>query len=333
MSGVPRLRAAVVGAGNMGRHHARILQRMSDVDLVAVADTDVDLARRSSPGAAAVPSAAHLPPLDMAVVAVPTHGHLDVAMELLDRGVSLLVEKPLACDPVSAERIVVAARHAGVVLGVGHVERFNPAVAALAEVSTEPLLVQFDRLSPHTPRVSESVVFDLMVHDLDLACHIAGAVPVRVQASGIAVFSDMLDAAGALLTFPSGCVASVHASRVTQDKVRRIAVSERDRFIVADSISHDIRIKRQTVSEYLFDTVSTYREASVTEIPYLDRRVEPLAAQLEEFVGAVRSRLPFSVPGEVGLEAVRLAWEVERQAAGARRASSASGVALEGAGR
>lgn len=318
-----RLRAAVVGAGNMGRNHVRILSGMTEVELVAVVDPDVSLAESISGGALAVPSVEHLPPVDLAVIATPTDRHLAVALELIDRGVNVLVEKPLASDPASAEKIVAAAANAGVILGVGHVERFNPAVTALASVSTDPLLVQFDRLSPFTPRVEESVVFDLMVHDLDLACLVAGSAPQRVQASGVTVFSGTLDAVGALLSFPGGCVASLHASRITQDKVRRITVSERDRFVVADCVRQDIQIKKDAVSEYLYDGVSTYRQASVTEIPYLDRRAEPLVEELLAYVEAVREQRPFSVTGEIGLQAVSLADEVERQANAAPHARDA----------
>lgn len=312
------LRAGVVGTGMMGRHHVRILAGMSDVDLVAVVDGDEDRARAAAGASGAAPytDIASLPPLDIAVVAVPTPAHVEVALALIGRGCHVLVEKPLAPSPDEARRIVEAAAAAGVLLAVGHVERFNPAVMALAMLVQEPVHMQFERLSPYTPRIGDSVVFDLMVHDLDLACMLAGSAPDSIATAGAAVFSDTLDVASALLTFPGGCIANVTSSRATQDKVRRVSVSERDRFILADCLRQDVQIRRETTSEFLDDAGGTYRQASVTEIPHLDRRMEPLAAELRAFVEAVRGEREVEVDGAAGLLAVELARRVEAAAAG-----------------
>jgi UDP-N-acetylglucosamine 3-dehydrogenase len=310
------LRAAVIGVGNMGRHHVRILGAMPDVHLVAVVDGDQSRAEAALGGSDALrlTSLDELPDVDLAVVAVPTSAHLSVALDLIARGVHVLVEKPLAPSPADATTIVEAAEAAGVVLAVGHVERFNPAVMALAHLVEAPLHMQFERLSPFTPRIGDSVVFDLMVHDLDLACMLAGAAPDRVDTAGVRVFSDTIDIAAALLRFPSGCIASITSSRATQDKIRRITVSERDRFILADCLRQDVQIRRETTSEFLDDAGGTYRQASVTEIPYLDRRAEPLAAELRDFVEAVHGEHAPSVDGRAGLLAVELAREVEAAA-------------------
>ena len=313
------LRAAVVGTGMMGRHHVRILAQMPDVDLVAIVDGDLERATAAALafGASPFASVAEVGDIDLAVIAVPTPAHAAVALELIARGVHVLVEKPLAPSPEEARRIVDAAAAAGVVLAVGHVERFNPAVMALARLVSEPLHMQFDRLSPFTPRIGDSVVFDLMVHDLDLACMLAGCEPVSIAAEGVTVFSDTLDIASALLRFESGAVASITASRATQDKIRRIAVSELDRFSLADCLRQDVQIRRETVSEFLDDAGGTYRQASVTEIPYLDRRAEPLAAELPDFVEAVRGEHAPSVGGHAGWLAVDLARKVEAAAGAA----------------
>lgn len=310
------LRAAVIGAGMMGRHHIRILGGMPDIKLVAVVDGDADRAAASAApsGASWFATVTDLPDIDLAVVAVPTPAHKPVAVELLGRGVHVLIEKPLAPSPEDARAIVDAAAAAGVVLAVGHVERFNPAVMALARLVEQPLYMQFERLSPYTPRIGDSVVFDLMVHDLDLACMLAGGAPVSVETAGVTVFSDTLDIATALLRFESGCVANVTSSRATQDKVRRISVSERDRFILADCLRQDVQIRRETRSEFLDDAGGTYRQASVTEIPYLDRRSEPLAAELRDFIEAVRGEHAASMDGAAGLLAVELARKVEAAA-------------------
>jgi predicted dehydrogenase len=308
------LRAAVVGAGNMGRHHIRLLGAMEGIELVAVVDADATRAASYADvhGALALTSIEQLPEIDLAVVAVPTEAHYEAALALLGQGVNLLVEKPLASSPEQADALVQAADAAGVVLAVGHVERFNPALRCLSSLVTEPLLMQFERLSPFTPRIHESIVFDLMVHDLDLACMMAGSFPTRVSAAGIKVFSDTLDVASAVLTFGDGCVASLLASRATQDKVRRVAISEKDRFVLADTLRQEVSIKRETTGSYADD--AAYSQASVIEIPYLDRRAEPLAVELADFVAAVRGEGPPAVDGRDGARIVALAHEVEAAA-------------------
>lgn len=308
------LKAAVIGAGNMGRHHVRVLGSMRDVELVGVIDPDIARAtpHAKAAGTQAFASLRELPDVDLAVVATPTQYHAGTALELIAQGVNILIEKPLASTPEEAQAIVDAARAAGVIVATGHVERFNAAVSVLAGLVTEPLMISIERLSPYTPRIRDSVVFDLMVHDLDLACWLAGGYPTRVEAAGSKVFSESVDIASAVLEFGSGCVATLQASRVTQDKVRRIAVSERDRFILADTIRQDVSIKRETTVE--FEASGMYRQANVVEVPYLDRSGEPLARELRNFVDAVATRTSPLVTGEDGLAAVRLAYEVERLA-------------------
>jgi len=311
------LRAAVVGAGNMGRHHIRILGAMLGVDLVAVVDPDAGraLPHAAAAGTTVVSSLEQLPPVDIAVVATPTDTHLELAGELMRRDTHVLVEKPLAGTPEDAEALVEIAAAQGVVLAVGHVERFNAAVNLVGTLVIEPLMVSFERLSPYTPRIKDSIVFDLMVHDLDLACWLAGGYPTSIRAVGHSVFSDTFDVCSAVLGFESGCVVTLQASRVTQDKVRRICVSERDRFIVADSVRQDVSLKREVEVEFSDkDGVGAYRQANVVEVPYLDRSGEPLARELRDFVDAVREGRQPLVSGEAGLNAVRLAYAVERAA-------------------
>lgn len=309
-----RIRAAVIGAGNMGRHHVRILDSMADVDLIAIVDPDTERARShaETTGATVYASLGELPEIDFAVVATPTQYHLDTAMELINRGVHLLIEKPLASTPEEAQQIAEAAESARVTLAVGHVERFNAAVSVLVGLISEPLMLSFERLSPYTPRIKDSVVFDLMVHDLDLACWIAGGYPAKVSAGGSTVFSDSIDVASAVLEFESGCIATLQASRATQDKVRRIAVSERERFLLADTVRQDVSIKRETTVE--FEANGVYRQANVMEVPYLDRSGEPLARELRDVIDAIREGRVPTVDGAAGLAAVKLAHEVEAAA-------------------
>lgn len=309
-----RLKAAVIGAGNMGRHHVRILGSMDDIELVAVVDPDAEraLPHAQAAGASICPSCGELPDVDLAVVATPTAYHVETARALIERGVQVLVEKPLAPTPEEAQSLVEAADRADVILAVGHVERFNAAVSVLAGLVTDPVMLSFERLSPYTPRIADSVVFDLMVHDLDLACWIAGGYPTRVEAVGAKVFSESLDVASAVLEFESGCIASLQTSRATQDKVRLISAAERDRFILADSVRQDVSIKRETSVE--FEESGMYRQANVVEVPYLDRSGEPLARELRNFIDAITEGSEPLVTGRDGVNAVRLAYEVQRAA-------------------
>jgi predicted dehydrogenase len=313
------LRAAVIGAGNMGRHHVRILGAMDDVELVGVVDPDTARAEShaSLAGAPVFASLDELPQVDIAVVATPTEFHAENTMRLLKAGTHVLVEKPLAPTAEEAEALVELARERGLVLAVGHVERFNAAVSLVASLVRSPKLISIERLSPFTPRIRDSVVFDLMVHDLDIACWLAGGYPVRVEAAGGKVFSEDLDVASAVLTFGNGCVATLQASRATQDKVRSITVTEPDRYILADTVRQDVSVKRE--AEVAFDDAAgqyAYRQANVVEVPYLDRTGEPLARELRDFIEAARGEHAPRVSGEDGVNAVRLAAAVEAAARG-----------------
>lgn len=310
------LRAAVIGAGNMGRNHVRIFSELPDVELLAVVDPDTERARGAAPASVSVVAGlAELRDVDLAVIATPTPFHFDAAMELMSRGTSVLIEKPIASTIEQAEALVAQAAEKNVTLAVGHVERFNAAFEMLQQLASDPVLLQFERLSPYTPRIGDSVVFDLMVHDLDLACWIAGGYPTRVTAAGTAVFSDTIDVASAVLEFESGCVARIDASRVTQDKVRRAAISERERYLIADSMRQDVSIKRQVeVGQSDEGGAPVYRQASIVEVPWMPRSGEPLAKELQDFVSAVRDNRPPRVTGADGAAAVRLAYEVERAA-------------------
>jgi predicted dehydrogenase len=313
---VRTLRGIVVGVGNMGRHHARIISVTPGVQLCGVVDTDLAAARSvaSRFGSEAHETVATVSEFDFAVVAVPSTCHLSVGLEVIARGAAVLIEKPLAPTVNDCHRLVLAAEHAGVVLSVGHVERFNQALGILRDRLHNPKLLQFDRLSPPALRTRDSVVMDLMVHDIDLACHLAGEEPTQVQASGGTAYSLTLDYACAQLVFPSGCVASLVASRVTHDKIRRIAASTPSEFLMADSLRQEVIVKRETTVEFPDDAQAWYRQASIIEIPRLGAGVEPLKAQMSAFLRALRGEAPPVVTGAEAMLAVRLALDIERSA-------------------
>lgn len=307
-----RLKVAVVGTGIMGSNHVRVMGQLADVDLVAVVDADLDRARAAALkfGARACSSIDELPAdVDAAVVAVPTSLHLETAVALIERGVSVLVEKPLAATVADAQRIIEAASSAGVVLAVGHVERFNPAVAELGALVKNPIHIGASRISPYSPRISDGVVFDLMIHDIDIVCSLAGPGDEIISVSGVGrrVHTDTEDLASVAVTFKSGLTASFMTSRLGQQKIRAIEVTQLDSVVLADLVRADVTIHRMAHHEYLGESGVSYRQSSVIEIPFIQNRGEPLVREAEDFVAAVRSGDAPRVSGTDALRAVRIA--------------------------
>lgn len=310
-----KLRGAVIGAGRMGKNHIRIMAQHDDVELVGVVDPAVETATAIAEpwGAPVYATIEELPEIDVAIVVTPTQFHEAAGMALIERGVHLLIEKPLAGSPEAAKRLVDAAAARDLTLAVGHVERFNPACATLKKLLVDPKMISIERLSPYTPRIKDSVVYDLTIHDIDLACWLAGSTPVSVEAVGTRVFSDTIDAATTILKFENGCVATLQTSRITQDKVRKISVSEPDRYLKANTLRQDISILRQTDVSYQSENdILTFAQASVVEMPTIDRGGEPLRREQDDFYRAVIEKTRPTVTGEDGLLAVTLIDKIEK---------------------
>jgi predicted dehydrogenase len=309
------MRIAVVGTGIMGTNHVRVAGRLADAELAAVVDADLEraIAAAGSPDVLACASIDELPDdIDAAVIAVPTPAHLSTAMALISRGISVLVEKPLAATVAEASTIVQAALDHGVVLAVGHIERFNPAVAELMGYIADPIHVAAARISPYSPRIGDGVVFDLMIHDIDIVLSIAGPEAKVVDVSGVgrAIRSATEDIAHATLAFDTGLTASFATSRLGQQKIRSIDVTQADSVLSADLVRSDLTIHRMAHHEFLGDGGVSYRQSSVVEIPFIQNRGEPLALELSDFVAAVRSGGPPLVGGEAAIHAVDVATQV-----------------------
>jgi len=310
-----QLRGAVFGAGNMGRHHIRIMSQHPDVDLIAVVDPDTERAQALGEqwGAPAFSSVEEVPDIDVAIIVTPTQYHHQIALPLIERGVHLLIEKPLAATPDEAREIVEVAKAKGVKLAVGHVERFNPAIKSLSGLSKDPKMISIERLSPYTPRIKDSVIYDLTVHDVDLACWLAKSKPVKVNASGTKVFSDTIDSASTVIAFENGCIATIQTSRATQDKVRRITISEPERYFTADTLRQEVEIKREAEVSYIHDNDDVmFTQASVVEIPTLQKGGEPLRLEQDDLYDAILNDRDPLVSGEDGLRAVELVEQIEQ---------------------
>jgi predicted dehydrogenase len=306
------IRVAIVGAGVMGVNHARVMSTIRSAEVVAVVDPDNAKGRplARSIGVPLRPLDGLAEIADAAIVATPSETHADIGDQLLAEGLDLLIEKPLATTVTDASRLVAAARTNDRIVMVGHIERFNAAVLGLRDVVSDPLHIEFTRVGPYTPRVSSDVILDLMIHDLDLARMLARSPFVSMSAIGRSVHSRHIDLACALLRAESGLTVSLTASRAGQIKARQIEVTQRDSFVVADLLRQDIKVHRLSHNEYLSEGGSRYRESGVVEIPFLERTGEPLRAELEHFLDAVRRHGQPAVDSGDGLEALRLALEI-----------------------
>jgi predicted dehydrogenase len=303
---------AIVGAGSMGANHARVGLGLRDARISAIVDPDPERGGKlaTTVGAAYYPDVTGLPAtVDAAVVAVPTDLHVPVSTELLAMGKHVLVEKPIARTVADARFLVGAARDAGKILMVGHVERFNPAVVELAAIVAEPIHIDAQRVSAFVGRIREGVVLDLMTHDLDIVTALVNRPVVEVQASVSTLRSGMEDLGVALLRFEGGTSATITASRIGQDKIRRISVTESEAYYVADLLRQDLTIHRQTHPDYTAETRG-YRQQSLIEIPYITTRGEPLHNELEHFVRCVIDGSEPLVSGESATATIELVQRV-----------------------
>jgi predicted dehydrogenase len=295
------MRAGVAGAGAMGRNHARIYSLLEGVDLTAVYDADRARAEAvvAEFGGKAVDTledlAAHC---DLASVAVPTVAHREVGCFLLEKGVHVLIEKPIAATVEDAQALVDASRKWERLLAVGHVERFNPVLKQLEGRLTKPRFIEAHRLSPFPNRSMDiGVILDLMIHDLEVILHLVKSPVVGIDAVGVSVLTPTEDIANARLRFENGCVANVTASRISPERMRKIRVFQEDCYLSLDY---------QQQEGQMYAKVDTGISKFDVEI----EKGEPLMGELRSFVDAVARGEKPAVTGQQGLAALELALKV-----------------------
>jgi predicted dehydrogenase len=287
-----RLRAAVVGAGHMGQYHTRVYAELWDIDLVAVVDSDLARARAVAGQYETLAVGDHhelMGRADVVSVCVPTGAHFAVARDLLSAGISVLIEKPITPTLDEARELFAIARSARAILHVGHVERFNGAVQELRKIIDQPILIESRRLGPFTPRVqTDSVVMDLMIHDIDIVLGLVEAEPQRLAAAGVSVHSELTDVVNAQIEFASGTIANITASRATEQKIRTLAITQPEAYIVLDYTDQDIQIHRRAAHDYTLNRDSIrYRQGSFVEHVFVHKE-NPLKLEVLNLLQAVR---------------------------------------------
>jgi predicted dehydrogenase len=297
-----KIRVAVVGVGDFGRNHVRVYREFAGAELVGVVDANPDRARKVAEefSTAVLPGIEALPGRAEAVsLAVPTVEHARVGCRLLEQGIDLLVEKPMAASLEQADELLAAARQYNRVMQVGHLERFNPAVVAIEKVISRPLFFEVHRLGVFSPRSLDiDVVYDVMIHDLDILLALVGAPVADLKAVGIPVVTERVDIAHARIEFESGAVANVTASRVSTERVRKMRFFQWHEYISVDYTRQDalrVRVHQPGPQpQFDFEKLPTHPE-------------EPLRAELRAFLDAVRARSAPRVDGAAGRRALELA--------------------------
>lgn len=293
----PRL--ALIGAGQFGRNHARVIHESDRAQLTAV--VDIDPARAAEAAAlyhAEALTDYHLLPgkVDAAIVAAPTSVHEEIGRFLLESGIDVLVEKPIAPDLASAGRLVEAAERHGRILQAGHLERFNPAVVELERRLTLPLFFEIHRLSQFSPRSLDiDVILDLMIHDIDIVLALTRAEPQEIRAAGISILSPKVDIANVRLQFPNGCVANLTASRISTERVRKLRLFQPRQYLSLDYERKDLAIF--SVAE---DRRIGFEQAAIT-------KAEPLKLQFDAFLDSISTRNQPKCSGSAARQTLRVA--------------------------
>ena len=296
------MKAAVIGVGHLGKHHARILTALPGITLAGVIDIDRERAVKiaAEHGTTAYADVRDIPELELAVIATPTESHASLALPLLEAGVHVLVEKPVTQTLAQADTLIAAAKRTGVVLAVGHSERFNPAVAAARPYVNDPRFIEVHRLGTQIGRsIDIDVVLDLMIHDLDLILSMVPSEVESVEAVGVPVLTPKIDIANARVRFGNGCIANLTASRISKDQIRKIRFFQRERYVSIDTAAREVEMFQLTPQPGGMPTIGGGKLTVPGD--------EPLKVELEDFVAAVREHRAPAVSGEQGRAALALA--------------------------
>ncbi len=283
---MPKTRLALIGAGQFGKNHCRVIRESDRAELVAVVDINPDRAAEAAAAGAQLCTDYReiAGSVDAAIVAAPTSVHQEIGCALLEAGIDVLIEKPIATDLAAATRLVDSAKRSGRILQVGHLERFNPAVVELERRVTLPLFFEIHRMNLYSPRsLDVDVVLDLMIHDVDVVLSLVCAEPAEIRAAGISIRSPKVDIANVRLQFPNGCVANLTASRISTERVRKLRLFQPQQYLSLDYDRQALAVF--SVSAHEGQDQIGFEQAAI-------QKMEPLKLQLEAFLDSVETREP-----------------------------------------
>lgn len=299
-----KIKVGVIGVGHVGEAHARIYKEMPEVELVGVVDINPQRAREIGTRLNTDSYDDYrklLGKVEAVSIAVPTDSHFSIARDFLENNIHSLVEKPVTRTIKEAEGLLNISKKKGLILQVGHVERFNAAVIALEKLVTSPRFIEVHRLSPYQSRgIEVGVVLDLMIHDLDIILQLVSSPVTKIEALGVNILTPFEDIANVRLSFSDGAVANITASRVSEEKMRKIRIFQDDAYISLDYIEQKFSVYRK-------------KENKIVKEEVVLQKTEPLKEELKDFVRCVRDgRMP-RVPGEEAKEVLELALEITNQ--------------------
>lgn len=308
------VKVGVVGVGSLGQHHARNYSQMEGCELVGVADIDRKASTRTSSLYSCQAFFDHqllFDHIDAVSIVAPTSKHFELAKEFLDRGIHVLVEKPITDSVSQARELIELANEKDRILQVGHIERFNTAIVRLQKILTRPVFIECHRLGPYDPRVRDvGVVLDLMIHDIDIVLQVVNSPLISVDAVGVPILSDREDIANARMKFESGCIANLTVSRVTPNKLRKIRIFQPDTYISLDYQRQNMEIYGR---EEIENPGPDEPRAQIVRRKIRLKKQEPLRAELDHFIDCVRNGHEPRVTGEHGHDALEVAIEITEQ--------------------
>jgi predicted dehydrogenase len=311
------LKVGVVGVGRMGEYHVGALSEMRTVELATISDISEDRCRVIAEryGTSYVVDYNNLfGKVDAVVIAVPTKLHYQVAKEFLSQGVHVLLEKPCADDLDQARELFALAEKNNLVLHIGHVERFNGAVQELHKLVEDPVFVECKRMGPFVERVKDdSVVLDIMIHDIDIILNLMQSKVTRMQVMGKPVFTKINDVVTVQLEFENHCLANIVASRASQNKIRTLAVTQKDSYVILDYTDQEIFVHRQSSSEHILRKDSLrYKQESLIERIFVHKE-NPLRLEIQHFLDCIQNDSPRKVAVDIELYSLEIALEIVEQ--------------------
>jgi predicted dehydrogenase len=302
------IKCGVIGVGYMGKHHTRVLSQLPEITLVGVSDIKEEMGRKIAKEYNCVFFKSYeelIKKTDCVVIATPTNTHRDIAIDALKEGNHILIEKPISLELKEADDIIRTAKEKGLLLQVGHIERFNPAILAAKRVIKAPLFIEAHRLSPFYGRgIDVSVVLDLMVHDLDIILETVKSQVKSISAGGVPVLTNNIDIANARLEFENGAIANISASRISLVKLRKIRFWQKYSYVSVDSLNKKVSVFHREIKN---------GKPEIKEEEIYVGEEEPLFLQNKAFIEACLGKKPVQVPAEEARDALSLAHKILKE--------------------